>query len=84
MTVLLVIVSFLLATEGARQLARNRRSVTAFLLAIAALLVLVASQAVVKAVFIWLALLGLAGFVVTVIQGLWPDKQDSDSDLSVL
>ena len=80
MTATLVLVSLLFAAAGAWLLANNRRSVTAYGVILLSLVVLLVSQTLVKAAFTWLALLGLAGLVVTVARGLLSSQGDAVSD----
>ena len=80
MTATLVSVSLLFASAGAWLLANNRRSVAAYGVILLSLVVLLVSQTVVKAAFTWLALLGLAGLVVTVARGLLSGQEDAVSD----
>lgn len=80
MTTVLILISLLLATSGAWLLANNRRSVAAYIVIFLSLIPLLTSQTVVKSAFTWLALLGLAGFLVTVAQGLLSGREDVVSD----
>ena len=80
MTAALVLVSMFVATAAAWMLSHNRRSVSAYALVLFSLALLLASQTVVKAAFTWLALLGLAGFIVTIARGLLSGREDAVSD----
>ena len=80
MTGALVLVSLFVATAGAWLLAGNRRSVAAYVLVFLSLVVLLVTQNVVKAAFTWLALLGLAGFMVAIAQGLLCGGEDAVSE----
>ena len=77
MTVLLILVSLLLASAGAWLLTAKRRSIWAWLLVVVSLFPLLAGQSAVKAVFTWLALLGIAGFLVTASKGLASGADDA-------
>ncbi|MEM7707333.1 MAG: hypothetical protein AAF358_17375 [Pseudomonadota bacterium] len=55
---------------AAKLLAGNGRSVAGWALAFASAAPLVAAMHLAKAIFIWLALLGLAGFAITLATGL--------------
>ena len=61
-------------------MAGNRRSVAAYVLVFLSLVVLLVTQNVVKAAFTWLALLGLAGFMVAIAQGLLSGGEDAVSE----
>lgn len=66
----MIFISLLAMLAGAWLLSANRRHPAAYALLAVSLLPLLATQPAIKAAFTWLALVGVAGFVVTVLIGL--------------
>ena len=75
--VLPVTISLGLLLTAAILMSRNRRSMPAWVLVLLSAVPLLAMTSTAKAIFTWLAIIGIAGFAVTVYQGLRAEQEGS-------
>ena len=75
---LFVLMSLAAATFGAWLIASSRRSISAYGLLLLSIALLFASQPAIKAVFTWLALVGIAGFAATIARGAFLGRDSTE------